>query len=349
MTDTSISPQQLARAMKLRYIPSGSKGFRRAKKGNGFIYRDQQNRVITDPEVLERIKDLAIPPAWTDVWISPLADSHLQATGIDAKGRKQYRYHNTWSRLRNDQKFDRILEFGKKLPALRNRIKKDIRQKTLTKTKVIAIALRVMDETFIRAGNTSYEKEYGSYGLTTLKNKHVRITPTQAFFKFKGKKGIQQEIKLQDRSLVRLLRNVKELPGQELFQYRDEDGIIKKLDSGDINEYLQEHMHQDFTCKDFRTWAGCVLALQLMALHDDFECDADCKRNIISIIDGVALRLGNTRAVSRKYYIHPQLITAYEKKKLEKIIRPLKKEQLNGSSSTLAESSLLKFLRSSQP
>jgi len=345
MVDVNVSPQEIAKAMKLRYVSSDKKGYSRQKKGKGFIYLDTKEEEIKDPEILDHIKGLVIPPAWTDVWISPYPNGHLQATGYDVKVRKQYRYHSRWSKVRNDNKFGRILEFGKKLPALRKQINKDLRKRTLNREKVIAIALSVMNETAIRAGNSAYEKTYGSYGLTTLKNKHVSISGAETFFKFVGKKGVKQQIKFKDKSLSRLLKNVKELPGQELFQYVDENGEIKRLDSGDINDYLKNHMHEEFTSKDFRTWAGCIFALELMAVTEDFDCDSDCKKNIISIIDGVAARLGNTRTVSKKYYIHPDLITSYEAKKLDKILKPLKTKELTKEMHVESEKAFLKFLK----
>jgi len=348
MTDLTISPKEIAKAMHLRYVRSDQKGYSRKRKGKKFVYFTHDGALITDQAIIDHINGLVLPPAWENVWICPFTNGHLQATGIDVRGRKQYRYHSKWSKLRNDHKFDRIYEFGKKLPLLRKQIMKDIRKRSLIREKVSAIALSVMNETYIRAGNSAYEKEYGSYGLTTLKNKHVAIQGSKAFFTFKGKKGVQQQIALKDSSLAKLLKNVKELPGQELFQYYDENGDLKKLDSGDINEYLQTHMQRDFTCKDFRTWAGCVLALQLMATAADFECDKDCKRNIVAIVDGVASKLGNTRTVSKKYYIHPGLLTSYEQKKLDNILSPIKKIQNSKELNQRSEKALLSFLKSLQ-
>ncbi|WP_198666876.1 DNA topoisomerase IB [Taibaiella helva] len=345
MTTTAIAPKEIARAMQLRYIRPGQKGYQRRKKGKTFIYLDQENKQITDPEIIEHIQGLVLPPAWTEVWICPFPNGHLQATGIDARGRKQYRYHSRWSRLRNEHKFDRLLAFGKQLPRLRRQLRRDIRQKRLVREKVVAIALSIMNETYIRAGNTAYEKEYGSYGLTTLKNKHVSISGSKAFFRFKGKKGVMHQVALKDASLARLLRNVRELPGQELFQYYDEKGELRKLESGDINDYLKAHMAADFSSKDFRTWAGCVAALQLMAEVTDFSCDVGCRKNSIAIIDGVAAQLGNTRAVCRKYYIHPLLLQAYEEKKLDEVLLMLQKAKDARSLNTAAEKALLSFLK----
>lgn len=348
MTDLNISPKEVAKAMQLRYVSSYKKGYSRKKRGKKFIYFNEEGVQLQDQERINQINSLVLPPAWSDVWICPYPNGHLQATGYDVKGRKQYRYHNKWSQVRNSNKFDRIYAFGKKLPLLRKQIIKDIRKRALLREKVSAIALSVMNETFIRAGNTAYEKEYGSYGLTTLKNKHVAIKGAKAFFTFKGKKGVQQQIALKDTALARLLKNVKELPGQELFQYYDEEGNIHKLDSGDINDYLKTHMHEDFSCKDFRTWAGCILALQLMAETEDFDCDKDCKKNVINIIDGVAARLGNTRTVSKKYYIHPGLLASYEEKKLDTILMPIRKHHNTKQLNLKTEKALLTFLKTLQ-
>jgi DNA topoisomerase-1 len=348
MTDTNSSPQDIARSMQLRYVHSGSKGYSRQKKGDHFIYLDTEGKTIKDQEIISRIQSLVLPPAWTDVWICPYANGHLQATGYDARGRKQYRYHNKWSALRNENKFDRIYAFGKKLPLLRRQILKDIRKKTLIREKVSAIALSIMNETYIRAGNTAYEKEYGSFGLTTLKNKHVNINGARAFFKFKGKKGVIQQIAMKDASLVRLLKNVRELPGQELFQYYDDQGELRKLDSGDINNYLKEHMDEEFTCKDFRTWAGSVAALQIMAHIEDFDSEAGGKRNIVSIVDGVAAKLGNTRTICKKYYIHPALMQSYEQKKLQQVLSKLKKYEDPKVLNVETEKALLSFLKSAK-
>jgi DNA topoisomerase-1 len=345
MSDNNHDVKELAKAMHLRYVSSDSKGFSRQKKGKKFIFLDTNNDVITDEDTIKRINGLVLPPAWEDVWICPYPNGHLQATGVDVKGRKQYRYHSKWSKQRNENKFDKIISFGKKLPLLRKQIDKDIRRKSLPKEKVSAIALSIMNETYIRAGNTAYEKEYGSFGLTTLKNRHVQIQGSKALFKFKGKKGVQQQIALKHASLTRLLKNVKDLPGQELFQYYDDAGDLHKLESGDINNYIKEYMRDDFSCKDFRTWAGCVTALKIMTETDDFDCNADCKKNIVSIIDGVAERLGNTRTVCKKYYIHPTLLESYEQKKLHPTIEKLKKDAASESFNQQAEKALLAFLK----
>ncbi|ASZ10592.1 DNA topoisomerase IB [Chitinophaga pendula] len=343
-------PVAAARAIKLRYVKAGTTGYSRQRHGKEFHYLDQHGERIRDTETLLRIRGLVLPPAWEQVWICPYANGHLQATGIDALGRKQYRYHATWAKVRNETKYDRLLQFGEKLPQIRRRIQVSLRKRTLDKEKVLAIALSVMQETLIRVGNSAYEKLYGSHGLTTLRNQHVKINGNTAFFQFKGKKGVMHKIALKHASLARLLQKMKDIPGQELFQYYDESGEHKGLDSGDINEYLKECAEEDFTCKDFRTWSGTVNALNLMADLMPFESQAECKRNIVSIIDGVAGKLGNTRAVCKKYYVHPQLLLAYENCQLDTYLQQIRDSRSRPAKGGLHndEKVLLQFLKKQQ-
>jgi DNA topoisomerase-1 len=317
-------PQAAARAIKLRYVRAGAPGYTRVKNGKGFTYLNREGKRITDQDTLARIRQLVLPPAWEQVWICPYGNGHLQATGIDAMGRKQYRYHNDWMKARNETKYDRLLHFGEKLPRIRRTIKAALRKKQLNKEKVTALALGVMEATLIRVGNSAYEKLYGSHGLTTLRNQHVKINGSSALFRFKGKKGILHKILLRHTSLARLLQKVKDIPGQELFQYYDETGEPRSLDSGDINEYLKTCSGEDFTCKDFRTWAGTVHALNLLADLMPFASLTECRRNVVAIIDGVAGKLGNTRAVCKKYYIHPRLLEIYEQGGLEPVLQQVR-------------------------
>lgn len=343
--DVLAEAMATARAVKLRYVRTGMPGFSRQRSKNGFYYLDQHGEKITDKEVLERIRRLVLPPAWENVWISPYENAHLQATGIDAKGRKQYRYHSTWAKVRNETKYDRLLQFGKKLPQLRRNMEAALRKRNMDKEKVTAIALSVMQETLMRVGNTSYEKLYGSYGLTTLRDQHIKINGNTAFFRFKGKKGVIQQITLRHAQLAKLLQKVREIPGQELFQYYEGDEH-KSLDSGDINEYLKLWTGEDFTCKDFRTWSGSVNALNLLADLAPFSSATECKQNLVNIIDSVAGKLGNTRAVCRKYYIHPRLLETYEKCELEPYLSELRAGRNKTAKSGLHndEKVLLKFL-----
>lgn len=314
-----LDPATVAQAVKLRYVSASGRGYTRVKNGKGVYYLDAEGKKITDEAVLERIRKLVLPPAWENVWICPYENGHLQATGVDALGRRQYRYHARWAAVRNETKYYRLLQFGKMLPRIRQQISKDLRRKELDKPRVIAIALRVMEETLMRVGNAEYEKKYHSYGLTTLHNNHVRINGNQVFFRFRGKKGVMQRIALRHASLARLLKKVRDIPGQELFQYY-ENGEVRSLDSGEVNEYLKACTNEEFTCKDFRTWAGTLHALRLLAACDDCDTQVQRKKNVVEVIDRVAEKLGNTRAVCKKYYVHPRLIQLYENDALKRYI-----------------------------
>lgn len=304
-------PATIAHAVKLRYVSASGKGYTRMKNGKGMYYMDAAGKKITDNDVLERIRKLVLPPAWENVWICPYENGHLQATGVDALGRRQYRYHARWAAVRNETKYYRLLQFGKMLPRIRRQINKDLRRRELDKPRVIAIALRVMEETLMRVGNAAYEKKYQSHGLTTLHNNHVKINGNEMFFRFRGKKGVMHKINLRHASLAKLLKKVRDIPGQELFQYY-EKGEVYSLDSGEVNEYLKTCTNEEFTCKDFRTWAGTLQALHLLAGCEACETQAARKKNVVDVLDEVAKKLGNTRAVCKKYYVHPCLIQLYE-------------------------------------
>ncbi|WP_217602781.1 DNA topoisomerase IB [Chitinophaga sp. GbtcB8] len=336
-----------AKAARLRYVTTDMPGISRVKNGNGVFYTDTKGEKIQDEAILERIRKLVLPPAWEQVWICPYENGHLQAIGVDTKGRRQYRYHTTWQQVRNETKYDRLQHFGEKLPQIRKRVKAGLRKRDMNKEKVLCIALSVLQETWIRVGNSSYEKLYGSYGLTTLRNQHVKINGNTLFFHFKGKKGVEQKITIKHSSLAKLLKKVREIPGQELFQYYDENGEHKGLGSGDINDFLKECTGEDFTCKDFRTWAGSVHALNMLADMEAFDTAAACKRNIVSVMDGVACKLGNTRAVCKKYYVHPRLLIAYEEGKLEPYMQQVRESRSKAGKGELHndEKVLLKFLK----
>jgi DNA topoisomerase I len=333
---------------KLRFVKPGLIGYARIKKGKEFEYRSADGALISDHDILQRIRSLVLPPAWEEVWICPWPNGHLQATGKDTLGRKQYRYHTVWTKTRGQHKFDRMRTFGEKLPLIRARMRRDLHRQTLDKSKVTAIALRTMEETLIRVGNASYEKLYGSYGLTTLHNKHVTIQGNKAFFRFKGKKGVLHKIELKEASLIKLLQKVREIPGQELFQYYDENGDHRSLDSGEINEYLKESSGDEFTAKDFRTWAGSVHTLQLMAGFEPFDSVAECKRQLVEVIGGVACRLGNTATVCKKYYIHPLLLETYQDGRLQPFlqrVRAIPSHPPKGPGLHSAEKVFLSFLQ----
>lgn len=335
-----------AKMADLVYVSDKDPGFSRQKKGSGFAYyRDDD--VITDEETLERIKKLAIPPAWTDVWICRKPNGHIQATGFDQKGRKQYRYHPQWGTLRNETKFHRLYEFGKVLPSIRLKVEEDLGKKELSEEKVLATVVSIMERTFIRVGNDDYEKLYGSYGLTTLKDKHVNVNGSTVRFSFKGKKGIYHDITLRNRKLAKLVQMCRDIPGKELFQYFDGQGERQSIDSGMVNRYIKDASGGDFTAKDFRTWAGTLHILQTFCLMDAPEAQTDCKKNILAALDEVSHKLGNTRTVCKKYYVHPGIIRLYEERALDKYLKELdaieKDDHLTGLTSE--ERVLMKILK----
>lgn len=335
-----------AQMADLVYVNDRAPGIIRQKKGSGFVYYDGKERV-SDKETLQRVKRLAIPPAWTNVWICPKANGHIQATGYDTKGRKQYRYHPQWEVMRNETKFHRLYEFGKVLPSIRLKLEEDLGVKELTEEKVLATVVSLMERTFIRVGNDDYEKLYGSYGLTTLKDKHVKVNGSTVQFSFKGKKGIYHNITLRNHKLAKLVKMCKDIPGKELFQYFDEQGQRQSIDSGMVNRYIKEASGGDFTAKDFRTWAGTLHILQTFCSMEEPSCDSDCKKNVLAALDNVSHKLGNTRTVCKKYYVHPGIIRLYEERSLDKYLKELdaieKEDQLSGLASE--ERILMKILK----
>lgn len=306
-------PKITAKAVGLRYSLQSDKGYYRKRRANSFTYIDETGNTVKDKEVLERIKKLVIPPAWENVWISPYENGHLQVTGTDAKGRKQYRYHPQWNKIRNQSKFYRLRRFANALPAIRQQVEKDLNRQGLPYEKVVALVVKLIELTNIRIGNDAYKKLYGSFGLTTLRDKHVKFDKSTVWFEFVGKKGVKHKIKLQSRRMANLVKKCQDIPGQELFQYYDNEGKRHTIGSGDVNNYLKEISGEDFTAKDFRAWAGSLNAL--CAFHDLGEHTGitDCKRKIVNVLDSVASKLGNTRTVCKKYYVHPTVIASYEK------------------------------------
>ncbi len=304
--------------MKIVYIiDSETPGIKRQKRGKGFSYH-YNGETIKDEEELERIRKLVIPPAWKEVWISPKANSHLQATGIDAMGRKQYLYHPMWVALRNERKYHRMAQFAKTLPAIRLNLEKDLSRKGLPKEKILALIVSLMERTSIRVGNNIYEKLHGSFGLTTLKDKHTEVKGGNVNFSFKGKKGVYHDVNIRNPKLARMVQRCKEIPGKELFQYYDEDGKRQSIDSGMVNDYIKEISGEDFTSKDFRTWSGTVKAFLAFKENGCAETETEKKKVIAFAIDKVATQLGNTRAVCKKYYIHPEILSQYESGAIQK-------------------------------
>ena len=304
-------PIACARSVGLRYVSDVMPGIRRRRAGTGFSYRAPLGKELCDRPTLERIRALAIPPAWTDVWICPSPDGHIQATGRDARGRKQYRYHERWREVRDETKYGKLRSFGDALPRIRERVSHDLARHGLPRDKVIATVVRLMDLSFIRIGNPEYAKANESYGLTTLRGEHVEVRGERVRFQFRGKSGKEHDIDVRDRRLATIVRRCQELEGQELFQYLDEDGTRRTIESTDVNDYLREAAGDAFTAKDFRTWAGTVLAARELARVGPFESDAEAKRNVAAAVKEVARNLGNTQAVCRKCYVHPAVIEAY--------------------------------------
>ncbi|MCX6216905.1 DNA topoisomerase IB [Spirosoma sp.] len=346
LLELTHDPAEAARAARLVYMSDTMPGIKRQRIGDEFRYFDHKGNEVDAPEILTRIRSLILPPAWENVWISSKVNGHLQATGIDTKNRKQYRYHPKWNAIRSQTKFFRMVAFGEALPLLRERLAKDLKTSELTREKVIAIALSVMEQTLIRVGNAAYEKEYGSYGLTTLKDRHVKMEGTEVRFSFKGKKGVYHDITLHDRRLSRLVKACRDIPGKELFQYFDENGDRHPIDSGMVNAYLHGTMGEDFSAKDFRTWAGTVNALRLLAELEPCETEKELKKNVNTVLDEVSHKLGNTRTVCRKHYVHPQILEAYECQDLNPYIKQKARfKQTSPYGLDGIEKLLLKFLK----
>lgn len=304
-------PEEVAEAAGLRYVSDEDPGFSRKGQGKGFIYLDKNGNKLTDPKHVNRIEALVIPPAWTNVWICPYSTGHIQATGRDQKGRKQYIYHAGWEDIRNTNKFNLMIRFGETLPLIRARVDEDLRKHGLPREKVMAILVRLLEETLIRIGNHEYAKQNDSYGLTTLRNKHMETDGSKVRFIFKGKSGKQWEVDIENKRLAKLIKQCQELPGQHLFQYLDEEGNRQTVDSADVNSYLKEIIEQDFTAKDFRTWGGTVRAAKELYDLGMAEDEKDKQKNVVIAIKKVSGALNNTPSVCRKYYIHPEIISAY--------------------------------------
>jgi DNA topoisomerase I len=311
-----------AKSAKLRYVNDSMPGIVRVKKGKGFVYYKGKEQV-KDSDVLERIKKLVIPPAWTNVWICSLENGHIQATGYDVRKRKQYKYHTSWSAARNESKFHRLYEFGKVLPLLRAHLEKDLTEKELSQRRVIATVISLMERTYIRIGNEDYEKMYGSHGITTLKDNHVKVNGSEIKFSFTGKKGIAHSIMLKNRKLARMVKECRDIPGKELFQYYDKDCNRHPIESGMVNDYIKDATGADFTAKDFRTWAGSLNLLRSLRSIGEAVTETECKKNLVMALDEVSKKLGNTRTVCKKYYVHPGLIHLYEQNNLSRYLKEL--------------------------
>jgi DNA topoisomerase I len=308
----------------LSYVTDGVAGIRRERNGKGWSFYGPDGVLITDAASRKRIKGLVIPPAWTEVWICPDPDGHIQATARDARGRKQYRYHPLYRDTRDKSKFRRMLEFSEILPEIRERVERDLRARDLTRRQILATVVMLLDKTLIRVGNDEYARDNRSFGLTTLRGRHVEVKGAKLHFSFRGKSGVEHAISITDRKLARIVQQCQDLPGYELFKYIDESGKRQTISSDDVNAYLREVTGRDITAKDFRTWAGTMLAARELFLLGPAKSKREAERNMIRAIDAVAKRLGNTRAVCRKYYVHPGLVRTY----LQGLTAPLERQPL---------------------
>lgn len=348
----AITPEairQFARESGLKYVSDAQPGFRRRRVGKkGFCYLDDQNCKISDDEVVQRIKKLAIPPAWENVWICKHELGHLQATGRDARERKQYRYHPMWTQARNENKFDKLRHFGEALPQIRERIERDLSRPGYDKDKVLAAVVRVMEMTRIRVGNDIYAEENESFGLTTIRNEHARVRGKTVKFKFKGKSGVLHEVSFQDPRLSRIIAKCQELPGEELFAYEDDDGVAHDIGSSDVNEYLREISGQTITAKDFRTWGGTARAIQILAElgPDEQTTKKAIKARELAVIRSASEHLRNTVAVCRKYYVHPIVFEADREGMLHKLHAKFKRRRANPFGLSVEELTMMALLES---
>ncbi|MEP7290581.1 MAG: DNA topoisomerase IB [Chloroflexota bacterium] len=338
---TKLDPQAQAKAADLRYVNDDEPGISRKRSGRGFVYTHPDGTRVSDRATLERIRKIVIPPAWAEVWICASPDGHIQVTARDAKGRKQYRYHERWREVGDQNKFDRMIAFGMVLPRIRQQVQADLARRGLPREKVLAAVVQLLGATFIRIGNPEYERNNDSYGLTTLHDEHVDISGATLHFEFRGKSGKEHAIDLKDRRLAKIVRRSQELPGEHLFQYTDEAGSQHPITSSDVNAYLREISGADFTAKDFRTWGGTTLALLELAGFDPCENEAQAKKNVVAMIKTVAGQLGNTTTVCRKYYVHPAVIDCYLRGDLS---RYLPKPSTNGALNP-EEAAVMKLLK----
>jgi DNA topoisomerase-1 len=333
-------PAQSAREVGLQYMMDSSPGIHRRLRAKSFRYTENAGKSVRDPATLARIKSLAIPPAWQDVWIAPVASAHLQASGRDARGRKQYRYHQQFRASRDATKFERMLEFGKKLPAIRRRVRRDLALSGAPREKVLAGVVRLLERTLIRVGNDEYARANKSYGLTTMRNGHASVNGSRVRFEFRGKSGVRHAVDINDPTIARLIRKCQDLPGQQLFTYVSDDGSTANIASEDVNAYLRDIAGSDFTAKDFRTWAGTVLTMRALQQVGAFESAAAAKRNVATAVASVAQVMRNTPAVCRKCYIHPLVIDTYLAGQLDSLNGARHRSQMRAE-----ESAVISLLR----
>ena len=344
-TGSIVDPQDAAISAGLVYVSDSEPGITRRRAGKGFSYRDPDGKAVKDRETLDRIRSLAIPPAYTDVWICADPNGHIQATGRDARGRKQYRYHPRFREARDSTKYERMLDFAAALPALRARVDEDMSRRGMPREKVLATVVHLLETTMIRVGNADYAKQNKSHGLTTLIDRHVKVDGAQIRFRFKGKSGKEWDLGIRDRRVARIVKASQDLPGQHLFQYLDDEGERRSVTSGDVNAYLREISGTDITAKDFRTWTGTVLAALALAEYEKADSQAAAKRNVREAIEQVSARLGNTPTICRKCYVHPQVIDSYLSDELALEIGEEIAEELDKPALRPEERQVLEFLR----
>lgn len=342
-----VNPRDAAETAGLRYVSDTRPGIQRKRTGRGFTYTMADGSRLSDAEAARRISRLAIPPAWTDVWICPSADGHVQATGRDARGRKQYRYHPRFREVRESTKYGHVLAFAAALPRIRKKVEEHMALRGLPREKVLATVVHLLETTLIRVGNDDYAKQNKSYGLTTLKTRHVAVEGSEVRFRFTGKSGKQWSLRVRDRRVAKIIRQCQELPGQELIQYLDDAGTPRDVTSGDVNEYLKEITGEDITAKDFRTWAGTVLAALALKELEKFDSAAQAKRNLRTAIEKVSARLGNTPTICRKCYVHPEVLNCYMDGKLTAELQAKAERELRDHIGSLngEEAAVLALLR----
>ena len=345
--ETIVDPRDAAESAGLRYVSDARPGIRRKKVGTGFSYARADGSKLIEKDVLKRIKTLAIPPAWTEVWICPFTDGHIQATGRDAKGRKQYRYHPRFREVRESTKYEHVVAFADALPAIREKVQEHMALRGLPREKVLATVVHLLETTLIRVGNDDYAKQNNSYGLTTLKNRHVSVNGNEVRFRFTGKSGKQWSLRVRDRRIAKIIKACQDLPGQELLQYVDEAGSCQDVTSGDVNDYLKEITGKDITAKDFRTWAGTVLAAMALNELESFDSAAQAKRHLRTAIEKVAGKLGNTPTICRKCYVHPEVLNSYMDGKLVLELKEKAESELRGDVQSFKpqEAAVLALLR----
>jgi DNA topoisomerase I len=330
LTEINPAPEKSAALVGLRYVSDREPGITRIQSGKNFVYHDPKGRIIRDAKLLGRINALAIPPAWTNVWICPLENGHLQATGCDDRKRKQYRYHRRWREVRDETKFNRMLLFARALPKIRRQVRNDLKLPGLSRRKVLATIVRLLEVSLIRVGNDEYARENCSYGLTTMRDHHAKVNGAVVQFRFRGKSSKYHTIGIRDPLLAKVVKKCQELPGQEIFQYIDQEGQKQDVKSEDVNEYIREISGQEFTAKDFRTWAGTVLAAMALQEFEKFDNKAQAKKNLVKAIEAVAEKLGNTPAVCKKCYVHPEIFNSYLDGTMLETMQQRAQKQLRG-------------------